>query len=292
MDDQKLSLSIIIPAYNEEVGIRNVLEKLIPIAKEHEWPILVVDDGSTDRTADVVREFEYCTLLQQPYNKGYGAAVKAGARRAETDFIMMLDSDGQHNPEDIPRMVEDAEDYDMVVGVRQKGSDVQLSRMPGKKVLSLTANYLSGTKIPDLNCGFRIIRLKAFKEFLHIYPNGFSISTTSTMAFLLGGYSIKWVPINTFERLGRKSNVNMVRDGLQTIMLIIRSVALFNPLKIFLPGSFLFCVFGMLYAIFGIFAYGRFPNTAVVIFVFGFLLFFFGILADLISMIRRGSPGD
>lgn len=292
MEEEKIDLSIIVPAYNEETGLDSVLKKLVPVAREHNWPTIVVDDGSDDGTADVARKYEYCTLIQQPYNKGYGAAIKTGVRQVNTEFIMMIDSDGQHNPDDIPKLLNEADKYDMIIGERQKDSQFQLKRRPGKKILSMTANFLSGVNIPDLNCGFRLIRLSAFKEFLHIYPNGFSISTTSTIAFLQGAYSVKWVPITTLERVGRKSNVSMVKDGLATIMLIVRAVTLFNPLKVFLPASFFVFMFGLLWASYGVMVFGRFPNIAIVIMIFGFLLFFFGILADLISMIRRKSPDE
>jgi len=286
--EKQISLSIVIPAYNEERALPDVLKKLEPYAKENGWDVLIVNDGSTDATAQVVSAFDFCTLINHPYNKGYGAAVKTAVRNVKTEYFLLFDSDGQHNPEDIPGFLADAEQYDMIIGARRRDSALQLHRMPGKKILTLTANYLTGMKIPDLNSGFRLARTKAFKDFMHIYPNGFSISTTSTIAFLQGGYSVRWEPIRTFERVGRKSNVNMVKDGFNAIMLILRVVTLFNPLKVFLPGSFFVFLLGLLWAIYGFVSFSRIPNTSVVIMVFGFLLFFAGILADLISSIRRG----
>jgi len=283
-----ISLSIIIPAYNEEHGLPSVLEKLRPYVKEHGWEVIVVNDGSTDGTAEAASRFEYCTLVNHPYNKGYGAAVKTAVRQVKTEYFLLFDSDGQHNPQDIPKFLADADKYDMIVGVRQKDSSKQLHRLPGKKILSLTAEYLTRMKIPDINSGFRLVRVKAFKDFMHIYPNGFSISTTSTVAFLQGGYSVGWVPIRTFDRVGRKSNVNMLKDGFNAMLLVLRVVTLFNPLKIFLPASFLVLLLGLVWAVYGVAVFSRVPNTSVVVMVFGFLLFFAGILADLISMIRRG----
>jgi len=190
---QTIDLTIVIPAYNEEDGLRGLLPKLVPMAKEKGWNVIVVDDGSSDGTAQVVQEFPYCRLIRHPHNIGYGAAIKTGVRHTDTAYFLLLDSDGQHNPEEIPLFLEDAEKYDMVVGVRQKGSDVQVTRVPGKKILSLTANYLTGQKIPDINSGFRLVRKKAFMDFMHIYPNGFSISTTPyplSTSFEPSGYSL------------------------------------------------------------------------------------------------------
>jgi len=216
-------LSIIIPAYNEEEGLRTFLGKLLPFARERGWEVIVVDDGSTDATADVAREYG-AKVISHHRNKGYGSALKTGIRNASNEIVVMMDSDGQHKQEDIERLVEYIDDYDMVVGARKRSKGI---RAPGKKLLSIVANYLSGYKIPDLNSGFRVFRKSLIETFLHFCPNGFSFTTTITLAYLREGYSIKYVPIDAQERVGRPSTVKFFRDGYKTFLLIIRVIVLF-----------------------------------------------------------------
>ncbi|MBN1884645.1 MAG: glycosyltransferase family 2 protein [Candidatus Krumholzibacteriota bacterium] len=277
------AVSIIIPAFNEESGLDSFLGNLVPIARERGWEVLVIDDGSTDGTASIVRKAG-ARLVSQPYNKGYGAALKAGIRNASHETIVMMDSDGQHRPEDLDRLLEHAGTHDMVVGQRRKAGGI---RAPGKKLLSMVADYLSGVRIPDLNSGFRVFTKKTVGEFLHICPNGFSFTTTITLAYLRAGYSVKYVPIRTEERIGRASNVRFFGDGYKTFLLIVRVIVLFNPLKVFMPVSIVLFLAGALFTIYGIVAYRRAPNMGMLAILTSVLVFFMGIFADQISAIRR-----
>jgi len=276
-------LSIIIPAYNEEEGLRTFLGKLLPFARERGWEVIVVDDGSTDATADVAREYG-AKVISHHRNKGYGSALKTGIRNASNEIVVMMDSDGQHKQEDIERLVEYIDDYDMVVGARKRSKGI---RAPGKKLLSIVANYLSGYKIPDLNSGFRVFRKSLIETFLHFCPNGFSFTTTITLAYLREGYSIKYVPIDAQERVGRPSTVKFFRDGYKTFLLIIRVIVLFNPLKVFVPASIFLFLLGFAFTVYGIVVFGRAPNMGVLTILSSIILFFMGILADQISAIRR-----
>jgi glycosyltransferase involved in cell wall biosynthesis len=276
-------VTIIIPAYNEEQGLKGTLGKLIPISKNKGWEVIVIDDGSTDYTADVAVRHG-AKLISHPYNKGYGASLKTGIRNAEGGIIVIMDSDGQHDAADIEKLLEHLDQYDMVVGARDKNVAV---RAPGKILLSMVANYLSGIKIPDLNSGFRAFRKDTIKSFLHFCPNGFSFSTTITLAYLREGFNVKYLPIATEPRSGKASSVRFFRDGYTTFLLIIRVIVLFNPLKVFIPASLVLFLFGMLFTIYGIIVFGRAPNTGVLIILSSIILFFMGILADQISSIRR-----
>ena len=276
-------VSIIIPAFNEEKGLGNVLGPLMPIAARKGWEVIVVDDGSTDGTAEIVRRHA-AKLVSHPDNKGYGAALKTGIRNASNDTIIMMDADGQHDPSQIELLLSFMDRYDMVVGARKKMSGM---RAPGKKMLSMVANYLSGVKIPDLNSGFRAFRKSVMKSFLHFCPNTFSFTTTITLAYLREGYSVKYVPIDAERRVGRASTVRFLRDGYQTFLLIIRVIVLFNPLKVFIPSSIVLFLFGVLFTIYGIIVFHRAPNTGVLTILSSIILFFMGILADQISEIRR-----
>ena len=281
MDSKKIS--IIIPAYNEEDGLVRALGGLMPLAKKNGWEVIVVNDGSSDSTADVVLQHE-AKLISHPYNKGYGASLKTGIRNAAGEIVVIMDSDGQHDAAYIEKLLKHMENYEMVVGARSK--DV-LIRAPGKKLLSIVANFLGGIKIPDLNSGFRAFYKDTVKSFMHFCPNGFSFSTTITLAYLREGFSVKYIPIEAEARVGRTSSVKFFRDGYKAFMLIIRVIVLFNPLKVFMPASLVLFFSGVLFTLYGIIAFGRAPNTGILIILSSVILFFMGVLADQISSIRR-----
>lgn len=202
-------VSIVIPVYNEEKSILELVNRLKKFEYSNE--IIVVDDGSTDNTYELIKDAGI-KVIRHPYNKGYGAALKTGIRNSNSDIVLFMDADGQHKPEDVKTILEHMDTYDMVVGKRTKASKVSLLRRCGKKILKIVANYLSGREIPDLNSGFRAIRKDVVKEFMHILPNSFSFTTTITLACFLAGYSVHYVPIDAPERMG-KSKIKPFRDG-------------------------------------------------------------------------------
>jgi glycosyltransferase involved in cell wall biosynthesis len=277
------ALSIIIPAYNEEQGLDLALGRLMPIAREKGWEVIVIDDGSTDGTGNVATRHG-ARLVSHPENKGYGASLKTGIRNASHELVLMMDSDGQHDASQIEMLLAHADRYDMVVGARKKMVGM---RAPGKKLLSLVANYLSDVKIPDLNSGFRVFKKSTIRSFLHFCPNGFSFTTTITLAYLREGYSVKYIPIDVEKRIGRASTVAFLQDGYRAFLLIIRVIVLFNPLKVFMPVSLVLFTAGTVFSIYGIIAFGRMPNSGVLTILSSIILFFMGILADQISAIRR-----
>lgn len=285
------AITILIPAYNVEASIGNVLEGL------REWrdraEIIVVSDGSTDRTPEIA-ERAGVRVIRHRVNKGYGAALKIGIRAAAGDIIVMMDADGEHNAAQIQRLIDAMNDNDMVVGARGKDSYTPLIRRPGKWILSKVANYLAQTNIPDLNSGFRAFRKEVALRFLHILPNGFSFTTTLTLALFKEGHNTAYVPITTTPRVGT-STVNPIRDGINTLMLIVRIVALFDPIRVFLPTSIALFLLGVAYWIgSGIFRYAshlepafHIPSGAVTAILASIIVFMFGILADQVSAIRR-----
>ncbi len=285
------AISIIIPAYNVEASIGNVLEGL------REWrdraEIIVIDDGSTDRTAEIAARAGV-RVIRNRVNKGYGAALKTGIRAARGDIIVMMDSDGEHNAAYIQPLLDAMGDNEMVVGARGKGSHAPLLRRPGKWLLGKVANYLAETNIPDLNSGLRAFRKDIALRFMPILPNGFSFTTTLTLACFKEGYNIAYVPITTTPRLGT-STVNPIRDGINTLMLIIRIIALFDPIKVFLPMSIALFLVGIAYWIAsGVFRYAsnivpafHIPTGAMLALLSSVIVFMFGILADQVSALRR-----
>ena len=292
ISDFQSPVSIIIPVYNEEEVIGSVLEGL------REWraraEIIVIDDASTDRSAEIAARAGV-RVIRHRVNKGYGAALKTGIRAAVGDVIVMMDADGEHDTAQIQRLLDAMGDNDMVVGARGKGSHAPLMRRPGKWILSQVANYLAQTNIPDLNSGFRAFRKDIARLFLHILPNGFSFSTTLTLALFKEGFNIAYVPIITTPRVGSPSTVNPLRDGINTLMLIIRIIALFDPIKVFLPTSLALFLVGVSYWIgSGVFRYAshiepafHIPTGALLVMLSAVIVFMFGILADQVSAIRR-----
>ena len=280
----KPDITIIIPAYNEEEGSTDVITQLKEVSGNYE--ILVVDDGSTDNTYKLASDTSV-KVIRHPYNKGYGAALKTGIRNAEADVVLFMDADGQHKPSDIKKLIQYIGEYDMVVGARTKKSKISLLRRPGKKILSITANYLAGMKIPDLNSGFRALKKSVALEFLHILPNSFSFSTTITLALITSGYSVKYAPIEAPERVGR-SKIKPFRDGFRFILMIVRTISLFNPLKIFLPICLLLFLSGLSYLTSEIFFYENISDTSILLIVSSLIIFFFGVLSDQVSVLIRG----
>ena len=280
------SISIVIPAFNEEKGIRPGLERIIEMGFHEKYEVIYIDDGSTDETFSIISQYPV-KCYRHFVNKGYGAALKTGIRKAKGDKIVILDSDGQHDPKYIDQLISMLENYDMVIGERTDDSFQVKRRQKGKRLIRLVGEHLVEQKLPDYNSGFRGFDRKLISEMLHIMPNGFSFSTTSTLAFLKEGYTIGTFPIVVEERIGRSSNVKFVKDGSKTMLLLIRIIMLFNPLKIFFPASVWMLLIGSGWGVAGYFIAGRFPNSAVLVVIMGMFIFFIGLLADQIALLNR-----
>jgi glycosyltransferase involved in cell wall biosynthesis len=281
----KKQVSIILPVYNEEMAVKGVIGDLKNLDLDCE--IIVVNDASTDKSKNILENIDGIKLINHPYNKGYGAALKTGIKNAKYENLLFFDADGQHPTEKIVELLKYIDDFDMVSGARTEGKyKGPFIRLLGKKLLHIIANYLAGVKIPDLNCGFRIVKKQEMLKFLHIMPNGFSLSTTTTLAFIKEGLNVKFVPIQVKKRAG-KSTVKP-KDALRMLLLILRIILLFSPLKIFLPISFIFFIGGFSSAVYDIF-FRPFNITDVTILLLfsSILIFFFGLMADQLAAIRR-----
>jgi glycosyltransferase involved in cell wall biosynthesis len=277
-------LTVVIPAYNEAEAIGEVVSELLQ--KAPGVKVLVVDDGSQDDTAAVARTAG-ATVIRHTLNRGYGASVKTGIRSTITEFVATYDADGQHRPEDLMRLFEAARQHDIVIGSRDKLSHQMAARLPGKWILARTAETLVGQKIPDLNSGLRVMRREIAMKYLHLLPNGFSASTTITVYVMQRGYDVEFVPITVRERIG-KSTVKQLRDGLNTIYLIVRLIILFNPTRFFLPPAAVMVATGLIYGFFKAFRlHHGFPVLALLLVSTGLITAMFGLLADEISALRR-----
>lgn len=283
-------LSVIVPIYNEIQAIKSVIERLITVIDSIEdYPVelVAVDDGSTDGTADILESFsDRIKIFRHPTNKGYGATLKTGIRHAAYPLIAITDADGTYPNEQIPKLVDIfvKGNFDMVVGART-GENVYIPplRRPAKWFINKLANYLSEMKIPDLNSGLRVIKKDILEEFIRILPDGFSFTSTITLAMLTNGYSVKFEEIDYFGRVG-KSKIRPIKDTLNFLQLIVRTTMYFNPLKIFIPLSILLVIFAFVTLIGSHYLFGEaFDVSFGVLMMTAVMVSAVGMLADLIN---------
>jgi glycosyltransferase involved in cell wall biosynthesis len=282
-------MSIVIPVYNEENGLAPVLDELLKTLDELALlipvEIIIVNDGSKDNTSLALAAYAgKVKILEHPQNRGYGAALKTGIRQALYPWILITDADGTYPNEFIPNVLEHRGIHDMVVGARiGERTHIPLIRRPPKWVLRKLASYLSQQNIPDLNSGFRLMRKDLVEKFLNILPNGFSFTTTITLAMLSAGYQVRYVPINYNKREG-KSKIRPIADTLNFIKLIVRTVLYFDPLRIFLPIAFFFFISSLLVG-FGSFIFFEklMDVTTVLFFVTSVQVLAMGMLADMLN---------
>ena len=281
-------LTIVMPAYNEESSIKTTLEGLLPTCERRGWRVIVVDDGSSDSTTTDVQSFlprDYLRLIEHPVNRGYGAALKTGIRAADTDWVATMDSDGQHRVEDLVMLYEHLIDFDLMIGQRAKRLHSPLWRMPGKWLLQGMAVFLMRQTIPDLNSGLRIFRREVLVKYLHLFPDGFSFSTTSTMIFMNRGYAVDFLPITVNERVG-KSTVKL-STGFNTLLLILRLAMLLDPLRLFLPVSFALIGIGLAWTIPFLLMNEGYSVGALLLIMTGVLVFGMALLSDQIAALRK-----
>ncbi|MDQ3070287.1 MAG: glycosyltransferase family 2 protein [Acidobacteriota bacterium] len=274
-------ISIVIPAFNEAEIIGQVVTALAGSARWRE--ILVVDDGSSDDTG-ALAEAAGARVLRHPYNKGNGASVKTAIRAAQGEFMLIVDGDGQHRPADALRVAAELGTYDLAVGARTAGQ-ASRTRGAGNRVLNWLASYLSGRDIPDLTSGLRGARLSLMKEFIHLLPNGFSTPTTTTLAFLKAGYNVTFLPIEAQTRVGH-SKINLTRDGMGFLMILLRVITIFSPLRIFLPISLASFGLGSAYAVFTILTERHVTNSSVLLITLAVIVFLVGLVSEQISALR------
>ncbi len=283
-------ISIVIPAYNEENGIAPVLTELKGELEALELPfpieVIIVNDGSRDGTSKAIEPFvgDLYKLVEHPVNRGYGAALKTGIDRAIHPWILITDADGTYPNEFIPDVVALREHNDMVVGARTgEHTHIPLIRRPPKWVLRKMASILSQQNIPDLNSGFRLMRKDVVKKFYNVLPNGFSFTTTITLAMFSTGHRVAYTPINYNKREG-KSKIRPIHDTINFVKLIVRTVLYFDPLRVFVPLSFFFFMSSIGVGVASKMYLGEVMDvTTVLLFVTAFQLFAIGMLADMLN---------
>lgn len=274
--------SIIIPALNEQASIARVVQSVREAAVWKE--VVVVDDGSSDATAATAAAAG-ARVLRHPYRKGNGAAVKTGLRGAAGEFVLIMDADGQHRPADALRLVSYLDEYELVVGARSGHTQATAFRRVGNALLNWLASYLAGHPIPDLTSGFRAARRAQVIEFMHLLPNGFSTPTTTTLAFLRAGYSVRFEPVDAERREGR-SKIKLGPDGVRFFLILLKVITIFSPLRVFLPISLTAFVAGAAYAAWTIATQSHVTNSSVLLIVVSVLILLIGLVSEQIASLR------
>lgn len=276
------AVSVVIPAYNEAEAVANVVSALLAAGPWHE--IIVVDDGSSDATGERAAAAG-ATVVRHPYNKGNGASVKSGIRAATGEYVMIVDGDGQHQATDARRLVSRLGEYDLVIGARRGATQANNARRTGNSLLNAFASYLTGRRIPDLTSGFRAARRDYLREFVHLLPNGFSTPTTTTLAFIKAGYNVTFETTDARPRIGT-SKIRLASDGAKFLVIMLKIVTLFSPLRVFLPVSLVSFAIGSSYALWTIATQSKITNSSVLLIMFAVVVFLVGLVSEQISALR------
>jgi glycosyltransferase involved in cell wall biosynthesis len=277
------NISVVLPVFNEAQSLGPLLDRLrslnLPDAE-----IVVVDDGSSDGSAEIAEE-RGVRLIRHPYNIGNGAAIKSGIRAARGKLLVLMDGDGQHQPEDISKLLAEADRYHMVVGARAKGSKLRFHRYIANRIYNAFASYVSQLKVEDLTSGFRVLSRSEALRFIDLLPNTFSSPSTLTLAFLRSGLTVRYVPIRTLYR-GGQSKISLIADGIRFLLIITKIATLFSPFRVFLPVSALFFFMGVGYYLYTYITQHRFTNMAVFLLTTGVIIFMMGLVSEQIAQLR------
>jgi glycosyltransferase involved in cell wall biosynthesis len=279
----RCAVSIIIPVFNEAESIAELLGKVRALEIDHA-EIIVIDDGSTDGSAEMALNAGV-SVVRHPYNIGNGAAIKSGIRAARGQTLIFMDGDGQHRPEDIPKLLRESGRYHMVVGERAKGSKLRFHRNAANILYNSLASYVTRFKVRDLTSGFRVVSRRDALRFIDLLPNTFSYPTTLTLAFLRSGLTVKYVPIQSLYRAGQ-SKITLLSDGIRFLLIITKIATLFSPFRIFLPVSMFFFFAGIANYIHTYVTQYRFTNMSVFLLTTSVVVFMLGLISEQIALLR------
>ncbi|MBU1419938.1 MAG: glycosyltransferase family 2 protein [Proteobacteria bacterium] len=281
-NNKTIEVTILLPAYNEELSLGETIQKLKSLYPDFE--ILVVDDGSTDHTMQVAMDAG-ANVWPHPYTMGKGAAVKTGLRCAKGQWVLMMDADSEYNPDDISRLLEFKDNYDMIVGARSNLSSKPLHLGIANKIYNRFASYITKFNIQDLTSGFRIVKIKTARQFIYLLPNTFLYSSTLTLAYLRSGRSVKYVPVETM--VGKeKDTIRLLPNSLRFFLTIVQTATIFSPLRIFLPISGVLFLTGLFYYLYTFIAYARFTNMSALLFNTSIIILMMGLISEQITQMR------
>ena len=279
----KPNVSVIIPAYNEAGIIGDIISEILALYPD--FTVIVINDGSTDDTAAEAKKAG-AIVYSHPYNIGNGAAIKSGIRVAPGDILVFMDGDGQHEPQDIARLLDWTTEFDLVVGARSAGDQASLSRAFGNTLYNWFASYVAKFSIKDLTSGFRAVKSNVARNFLYLLPNTYSYPTTLTLGVLRSGLSVKYVPIKIRRRKTGKSNIKLLTDGVRFFMIITRICTLYSPMRVFLPVSFAMFLIGVINYLYTYITRSRFTNMSVFLFVAAIIIFMMSLISEQICQMR------
>ncbi len=294
--NEKPLLTIVMPAYNEAENLVEILPLLIEYCRHRNWKIIVVNDGSTDKTKEILLPFQgddSFIAIHHKLNKGYGAAIKSGIQACETTYVVTIDADGQHHMADIEKLFScmQRNDADMVVGSRRGSKSETVSRGIGKSIIRSIAQMLMQVPIYDINSGMKIYPTALARKYLHLAPDTMAFSDIITLVFINNRHLVLEEPITISSRLKGKSTIGM-QTAFQTVMEIVNILVLFNPMKIFLPISALTLTITLLWGVPLVLA-GRGISTGTLLGIIATLIFFFlGLITEQLSLIRRNQKQD
>lgn len=279
-------ITIILPSKNEGGSLIKLLPQLQQLFGGQE--IIVVNDGSTDNTTEICKQLGV-QIINHPYSMGNGAAIKSGARAATGEILIFMDSDNQHQPSDIPRLLAGLDKgYDMVIGARNAEGQASFGRFAANTLYNRLASWMVNQKIEDLTSGFRAVRAAKFREFLYLLPNGFSYPTTSTMAFFRAGYPVAYIPIKAEKRIG-KSHINFIKDGVRFLLIIFKIGTLYSPLKLFFPVALLHALLGLSYYVYSYMAHGKLSLATIFLLTASVTIFLIGLVSEQITQLMYKS---
>jgi glycosyltransferase involved in cell wall biosynthesis len=276
-------VSVVIPVFNESQNIGELIQQIKQ--RYPDFEIVVVDDGSVDNTAAVATDAG-ALVISHPYNIGNGAAIKSGIRAATGDILVFMDGDGQHDPEDIAKMLEHMPEFDMVVGARGKGSQASVGRGIGNMIYNWLGSYVSNFSIKDLTSGFRAVKADVARSFIYLLPNTYSYPTTITLGVLRTGRSVKYIPITARPRNKGSSSIRLYHDGVKFFMIIVRICTLYSPMRIFLPVSFIMFLLGSVRYLYSFITEGRFTNMSALLYVSSIIVFMMSLISEQICQMR------
>lgn len=282
-----VELSIILPVYNEQNAVRSTIEHVKKVMGRRSYEIIAVNDGSRDNSAQILKSIKGITVINNPYNLGYGASLKRGILASTGQWILITDADGTYPIQDIPKLLEHTDTYDMVVGSRTgKNVSIPLLRKPAKFIIGSLANILAGRYIPDVNSGFRVFKRELALRFFHLFPQRFSFTITITLAALTNEYTVKYVPVNYYSRVG-SSSIHPVKDFIGFITLIVRMMTLFKPMLVFSLLSAFLALSAIAIFIYSLLVLDRILDVTIVIIIISALqIFIFGMLAEIVARER------
>ena len=296
-----IEVSIVLPVYREQDTIGTLIDEIVATLDQEsrKFEVIVVDDGSDDgtlRQLQLVRERhgDKVHVARHLYNKGNGAALRTGLRVAQGELVVFMDADGQHSPEHIHLLLDHLPPYDLVIGARTSTYKGGIFRGSANRFFNWFASWLSRKDVVDLTSGFRAMRRTAALHFLPLFPDRFSAPTTTTLGFLKAGYNVAFIPIEVRPRAAGKSKIRPWADGLEFLTLMLRIVALYDPLRIFVPTGIVLGVLGVAAAAAGMARAGRLvlPNSAILLFLVAVTTWLLGLMASQVAMSLVPYRGD